>query len=50
MNPIELDRAWRELRMGGMAPVLKTRLQQTRAELMAPIHSDSTHVGARPGL
>ena len=37
MNLIELDRALRQLRLGGMAAVLETRLRQAQAEGMAPI-------------
>ena len=37
MNRIELDRAIRQLRLGGMAAVLETRLRQAQAEPMAPI-------------
>jgi DNA replication protein DnaC len=37
MNLIELERALRQLRLGGMASVLETRLQQAQAETMAPI-------------
>ena len=37
MNLIELDRALRKLRLGAMAQVLETRLQQAQAEHMAPI-------------
>jgi DNA replication protein DnaC len=37
MNLIELERALRQLRLGGMADVLETRLQQAQAEAMAPI-------------
>jgi DNA replication protein DnaC len=37
MNVIELDRALRQLRLGGMAAVLETRLRQAQAEAMAPI-------------
>ena len=37
MNLIELDRALRQLRLGGMANVLETRLRQAQAEPMAPI-------------
>ena len=37
MNLIELDRALRRLRLGGMAAVLETRLRQAQAEAMAPI-------------
>jgi DNA replication protein DnaC len=37
MNLIELQRAMRQLRLGGMAAVLETRLRQAQAEPMAPI-------------
>ena len=37
MNLIEMNRALRQLRLGGMAAVLETRLQQAQAEAMAPI-------------
>jgi DNA replication protein DnaC len=37
MNLIELNRALRQLRLGGMAAVLETRLHQAQAEPMAPI-------------
>src|SRR5205807_3486185 len=37
MNLIELNHALRQLRLGGMAAVLETRLQQAQAEAMAPI-------------
>src|SRR5262250_491021 len=37
MNLIELNHALRQLRLGGMAAVLETRLQQAQAEPMAPI-------------
>ena len=37
MDIIELDRALRQLRLGGMAAVLETRLRQAQAEAMAPI-------------
>src|SRR6202789_37131 len=37
MNLIELDRALRQLRLGGMAAVLETRLRQEKAEAMPPI-------------
>jgi len=37
MNLIELQRALRQLRLGGMAAVLATRLRQAQAEAMAPI-------------
>jgi DNA replication protein DnaC len=37
MNLIELNRALRQLRLGGVAAVLETRLHQAQAEPMAPI-------------
>jgi DNA replication protein DnaC len=37
MNLIELQRALRQLRLGGIAAVLETRLRQAQAEAMAPI-------------
>jgi DNA replication protein DnaC len=37
MNLTELDRALRQLRLGGMAAVLETRLHQAQAESMAPL-------------
>jgi DNA replication protein DnaC len=37
MNMIELERALRQLRLGGMAAVLETRLRQAQIEPMAPI-------------
>jgi len=37
MNLSELQRALRQLRLGGMAGVLETRLRQAQAEPMAPI-------------
>src|SRR5579864_8662906 len=37
MNLIELERALRQLRLGGIAQVLETRLRQAQAEPMAPI-------------
>jgi DNA replication protein DnaC len=37
MNLIELNRALRQLRLGGIALVLETRLHQAQAEPMAPI-------------
>jgi len=37
MNLVELDRALKQLRLGGMASVLETRLRQAQAEAMAPI-------------
>src|SRR6266567_1659767 len=37
MNLIELQRALRQLRLGGVAAVLETRLHQAQVEAMAPI-------------
>ena len=37
MNVIELERALRQLRLGGIAAVLETRLRQAQAEAMPPI-------------
>ena len=37
MNLIEIDRALRQLRLGGMAAVLESRLMQAQTERMAPI-------------
>jgi len=37
MNISELERSLRQLRLGGMAAVLETRLHQAQAEAMAPI-------------
>ena len=37
MNLIESNRFLRQLRLGGIAAVLETRLQQAQAEPMAPI-------------
>src|SRR5215216_239629 len=37
MNLIELHQALRQLRLGGMALVLETRVQQAQVEAMAPI-------------
>jgi DNA replication protein DnaC len=37
MNLIEVERALRQLRLGGMADVLETRLRQAQTEAMAPI-------------
>ena len=37
MNLIELQRSLRQLRLGGMAAVLETRLRQAQAEPMAPL-------------
>jgi DNA replication protein DnaC len=44
MTLIELDRALKKLRLGGMAAILETRLQQARAERMAPLDLISTLV------
>jgi hypothetical protein len=37
MNLIELQRALRQLRLGGIAAVLETRLHQAQTERMTPI-------------
>src|SRR4051794_29850499 len=37
MNIVDLERSLRQLRLGGMAAVLETRLRQAQAEVMAPI-------------
>jgi hypothetical protein len=37
MNLIEINRALRQLGLGGIAAVLETRLHQAQAEPMAPI-------------
>ena len=37
MHLIELERSLRQLRLGGMAAVLETRLHQAQAEAMAPL-------------
>src|SRR5947208_2702301 len=37
MNLIELQRALRQLRLGGIAAILETRLHQAQTERMAPI-------------
>ena len=37
MNLVELNRALKQLRLGGMAAVLETRLRQAQAESMAPL-------------
>ena len=44
MNLVELDRALRQLRLGGMAAVLESRLLQAQTERMAPI---DLHLHAR---
>ncbi len=44
MNLIELERALRQLRLGGMASVLETRLRQAQAEPMTPLDLLSTLV------
>src|SRR5437764_982031 len=44
MNLIELERSLRQLRLGGMASALETRLRQAQAEPMAPIDLLSTLV------
>jgi DNA replication protein DnaC len=45
VNIIELQRALRQLRLGGMADVLEIRLHQAQAESMAPIDLISCLVG-----
>ena len=45
MNLIELEHALRQLRLGGIATVLETRLHQAQAEPMAPIDLISCLVG-----
>ncbi len=37
MNLVELNRALRQPRLGGMAAVLETRLRQAQAESMVPL-------------
>lgn len=37
MHVVELERSLRQLRLGGMAAVLETRLRQAQAEIMAPL-------------
>jgi hypothetical protein len=37
MNLVELNRALRQLRLGGMAAVWETRLRQAQAESRAPL-------------
>jgi hypothetical protein len=37
MNLIELSRALKQLRLGGMAATLETRLRQAQSEPLAPI-------------
>jgi len=37
VNPVEIDRALRQLRLSGMANALQTRLLQAQSEKMAPI-------------
>jgi DNA replication protein DnaC len=45
MNLIELERSLRQLRLGGMATVLETRLRQAQSEAMAPIDLIASLVG-----
>src|SRR5690348_9826187 len=45
MNLIELQRALRQLRLGGMATVLETRLRQAQSENMAAIDLMSCLIG-----
>ena len=52
MNVIELERSLRQLRLGGMATTLETRLRQAQAEPMAPIDlvaSLVTEIGGQIG-
>jgi hypothetical protein len=39
MNLIELERALRQLRLGGMAAVLETRLRQAASTFVGPENS-----------
>jgi hypothetical protein len=54
MNLNELNRALRQLRLGGMAAVLEIRLHQAQAEPMSPIDflsclvTDEEHVRRAP--
>jgi len=45
MNPVELDRALRKLRLSGMADTLETRLLEAQSERQAPIDFLSALVG-----
>ena len=45
MNLIEVERALRQLRLGGMADVLETRLRQAQSEAMAPLDLIASLVG-----
>jgi DNA replication protein DnaC len=45
MNLTELQRALRQLRLGGMATVLEIRLHQAQSEAMAPIDLISCLIG-----
>ena len=47
MNLIELQRALRQLRLGGIAEVLETRLHQAQTESMAPIDLVSDELDRR---
>ncbi len=44
MNLVELQRALRQLRLGGMAAVLETRLLEAQSERVVPIDLVSTLV------
>jgi hypothetical protein len=44
MNMIELDRALHQLRLGGMAAVLETRLHQAQAESICTLCLDGDAV------
>jgi len=37
MNPVEIDRALRQLRLSGMADALEARLLQAQSEKMPPL-------------
>ena len=50
MNLIELERSLRQLRLGGIATVLETRLRQAQSEAMAPIVPDRRGRVKRPPL
>jgi len=47
MNLIELNRALGQLRLGGIAAVLETRLRQAQAEAMPPLDFLSWTAGAQ---
>ena len=49
MNLIELQRSLRQLRLGGMAAVLETRIHQVHAEARAPSALPPRLNRSRPG-